>query len=108
VLRAPGTAIAEAFIAYLLIAITFAQLYWILNQTLEKPFNQVIPPYGISTLLYFSMVTISSLGYGGIAPVNPYVRMVAAFEGIVGIFYIAMVVARLVASYRSSYAKLHE
>ncbi len=108
VLRTPKTALAEAFIAYLLIAIAFAQLYWILNQALEKPFNQVIPPYEISTLLYFSMVTISSVGYGGIAPVNPYVRMVAAFEGITGIFYIAVVVARLVASYRSSYAKLND
>jgi Ion channel len=100
--RSPGTAVAEALIAYLLIAIAFAQLYWILNQTLAKPFNQVIPPYEISTLLYFSMVTISSVGYGGIAPLNPYVRMVAAFEGIAGIFYIAVVVARLVASYGGS------
>ena len=108
VLRAPRTAVAEAFIAYLLIAIAFGQLYWILNQTLEKPFNQVIPPHDISTLLYFSMVTISTVGYGGIAPVNPYVRMVAAFEGITGIFYIAVVVARLVASYRGSYGKLQE
>ena len=108
VLRAPRTALAEAFIAYLLIAIAFAQLYWILNQAVQKPFNQVIPPYEISTLVYFSMVTISSVGYGGIAPVNPYVRMVAAFEGITGIFYIAVVVARLVASYRSSNAKLEE
>lgn len=108
VLRAPRTAVAEAFIAYLLIAIAFAQLYWILNQTLDRPFNQVIPPYEIRTLLYFSMVTISSVGYGGIAPVNPYVRMVAAFEGVAGIFYIAVVVARLVASYRSSYGKVQE
>ena len=105
ILRAPRTALAEAFIAYLLITIAFAQLYWILNQAVDKPFNQFIPPYEISTLLYFSMVTISSVGYGGIAPVNPYVRMVAAFEGITGIFYIAVVVARLVASYRTSYAR---
>jgi len=108
VLRSPRTAVAEAFIAYLLITIAFAQLYWILNQAVEKPFNQLIPPYEISTLLYFSMVTISTVGYGGIAPVNPYVRMVAAFEGITGIFYVAVVVARLVASYRSSFSKMQE
>lgn len=100
--RSPGTAIAESFIAYLVIAIAFAQLYWVLNQTLVKPFNQVISPHEISTLLYFSMVTISSVGYGGIAPLNPYVRMVAAFEGIAGIFFVAVVVARLVASYAAS------
>lgn len=95
-----GTTIAEAFIGYLIVATAFAQLYWILNQVLEKPFNQVIPSYEISTFLYFSLVTLTSVGYGGIVPVNPYVRMVAAFEGVAGIFYIAVVVARLVSSYR--------
>jgi len=98
--RSPGTALAESFIAYLVIAIAFAQLYWILNRVLAQPFNQVIPTQDISTLLYFSMVTISSVGYGFIAPVNPYVRMVAAFESVTGLFYIAVVVARLVSSYR--------
>jgi len=97
--RTPIEAIAESFIAYLIIAIAFAQLYWILNQELATPFNQVIPRYEISTLLYFSLVTIASVGYGGIAPVNPYVRMVAAFEGVAGIFYVAIVVARLVSAY---------
>ncbi len=67
---------------------------------MEKPFNQFIPSFEISTLLYFSLVTLTSVGYGGIAPLNPYVRMVAAFEGVAGIFYIAVVVARLVSSYR--------
>ena len=50
--------------------------------------------------LYFSLVTLTSVGYGGIIPTNPYVRMVAAFEGVAGVFYIAVVVARLVSSYR--------
>jgi Ion channel len=53
-----------------------------------------------STLLYFSMITLSSVGYGGIVPVNPYVRFTAALESMIGIFYIAVVVARLVSSYR--------
>jgi hypothetical protein len=33
------------------------------------------------------MVTISGVGYGFIAPVNPYVRMVATFESVTGLFY---------------------
>ena len=47
-------------------ATAFAQLYWILNQVMDKPFNQVIPSYEISTFLYFSLVTLTSVGYGGI------------------------------------------
>ena len=100
--RATGTTIAESFVGYLVIATAFAQLYWILNQVLEKPFNQNIPAYEISTFLYFSLITITSVGYGGIVPVNPYVRMVAAFESVVGVFYVAVIVARLVSSYRTS------
>jgi len=49
------------------------------------------------------MVTISSVGYGFIAAVNPDVRMVAAFESVTGLLYIAVGgVARLVSSYRES------
>lgn len=86
--------------AYLIMGTAFAQLYWIMNQVVEKPFNQVIPSYEVSTLLYFSLITLTSVGYGGILPINPYVRMVAAFESVAGIFYIAVVVAWLVSSYR--------
>jgi voltage-gated potassium channel len=92
--------ISETFLGYLVIAIAFSQLYSILNRILENPFNQVVPPWKASTLLYFSMITLSSVGYGGIAPVNPYLRLIAALESMIGIFYVAVIVARLVSSYR--------
>jgi len=98
--RVIRSAIAEAFIGYLIIAIAFSQVYWILNCFVEHAFNQFIPLTQHGTFLYFSMVTLTSVGYGGIAPLNPYVRMVAALESMSGIFFIAVVVARLVASYR--------
>jgi hypothetical protein len=98
--RVPTNAIAEAFICYLTIAIAFSQLYWILSRFIANPFNQIIPENHSGTLLYFSMITLSSVGYGGIIPVNPYVRLIAALESMTGIFYIAVVVARLVSAYR--------
>ena len=98
-LRDPRSAIAEAFISYLLIAAAFSQLYWILNRFIDHAFNQIILPSQSGTLLYFSMVTLTSVGYGGIVPVNPYV-LVAALESMSGIFFVAIVVARLVSSYR--------
>lgn len=96
----PRNAISEAFISYLVIASAFGQLYWILNRFIDHAFNQAIPYTQNGTFLYFSMVTLTSVGYGGIAPLNPYVRIVAAFESMSGIFFIAVVVARLVSSYR--------
>jgi hypothetical protein len=92
-------AIAEAFVTYLVIATAFSQVYWILNRFVAHAFNQVIPYTQSGTFLYFSIVTLTSVGYGGIVPVNPYVRMVAAFESMSGVFFIAVVVARLVSSY---------
>jgi voltage-gated potassium channel len=104
----PRNAIAEAFINYLIIAIAFSQLYWILSRFVPNPFNQPIPETHNGTLLYFSMVTLSGVGYGGIAPLNPYIRIVAALETMAGIFYIAVVVARLVSAYRpNSVAPAH-
>jgi voltage-gated potassium channel len=93
--------ISEAFICYLVIASAFSQLYWGLNRLIPNPFNQVIPEEKIGTLLYFSMITLSGVGYGGIIPINPYVRLIAALENMIGIFYIAVIVARLVSSYRA-------
>jgi hypothetical protein len=93
------SAIAEAFISYLVIATAYSQVYWILNRFVDHAFNQAILLTQSGTLLYFSMVTLTSVGYGGIVPVNPYVRMVAAFESMSGIFFVAVVVARLVSSY---------
>lgn len=98
--RGPRGAIAEAFIGYLVIATAFSQLYWILNRLVDHAFNQAIPLTQNGTFLYFSMVTLTSVGYGGIVPLNPYVRMVAALESMSGIFFVAVVVARLVSSYR--------
>ena len=51
-------------------------------------------------LLYFSLVTLSTLGYGDVVPLRGEVRMCAALEGITGVFYIAITVALLVSAYR--------
>jgi hypothetical protein len=96
----PRNAISKAFIAYLVIATAYSQLYWILNHFVDNAFNQTIPSTQIGTFLYFSMITLTSVGYGGIAPLNPFLRIVAALESMSGIFFVAVVVARLVSSYR--------
>ncbi len=101
-----ASVISEAFMGYLIIAIAFSQLYSILNMYLASPFNQVIPAWKTSTLLYFSMITISSLGYGVIVPINPYLRITSALESVVGIFYVAVVVARLVSSSRPKISRI--
>ena len=51
-------------------------------------------------LLYFSLVTLSTIGYGDVVPLHGEVRMLAALEGITGVLYIAITVALLVSAYR--------
>ncbi len=51
-------------------------------------------------LLYFSLVTLSTIGYGDVVPVGGEARMLAALEGITGVLYIAITVALLVSAYK--------
>ena len=51
------------------------------------------------TALYFSFITLSTVGYGDIAPVSKAARMLAPMESVVGLFYVAVLISRLVAIY---------
>ena len=53
-----------------------------------------------SELLYFSLVTLSTIGYGDVVPVGGEVRMLAALEGVTGVLYVAITVALLVSAYK--------
>ena len=46
--------------------------------------------------LYFSFVTLTTLGYGDITPVHPLARSMATIEALTGQLYIAVLVARLI------------
>lgn len=50
--------------------------------------------------LYFSFVTLTTLGYGDIVPATPLARILAVLEAATGVLYIAITVARLVAAYQ--------
>jgi hypothetical protein len=51
------------------------------------------------TCVYFSFVTLSTAGYGDIAPVSDVARMFAALEAITGSLFIGVLIARLVSLY---------
>src|SRR5271165_3120446 len=53
-----------------------------------------------SELLYFSLVTLSTVGYGDVVPLGGEVRMLAALEGLTGVLYVAITVAILVSAYK--------
>ncbi len=51
--------------------------------------------------LYFSLVTLTTLGYGDITPATSIARSLAAFEAVMGQLYLAVLVARLVGLHTS-------
>lgn len=51
---------------------------------------------GMGDAIYFSFVTLATLGYGDITPATPVVRGLTVFEAIIGQLYLAIMVARLV------------
>jgi Ion channel len=53
-----------------------------------------------SELLYFSLVTLTTIGYGDVVPLYGEVRMLAALEGVTGVLYVAITVALLVSGYK--------
>ena len=77
-------------VAYLLIAMLFTELYYLTlvwdpqAMHLLKPFEEMKPSELRGELLYFSMVTISTVGYGDVLPVSPTARMLAVIEAVTG------------------------
>jgi len=53
------------------------------------------------TAIFFSYVTLSSVGSGDIVPVSPVAQMLSMIEAMVGAFYMAVMIARLVALHSS-------
>jgi len=54
-----------------------------------------------STWIYYSFVTLTTLGYGDILPLSATARSLAYLEAITGQFYVAILVAGLVSAYIS-------
>jgi hypothetical protein len=93
--------IRGAIAAYLLLAVFFAYVYGLIEYV--YPGSLRFPEgwqAGRGELhqgyLYFSVVTITTLGYGDITPIHPWARSAVMLEAIIGPLYLAILVARLV------------
>ncbi len=54
----------------------------------------------VSEFLYYSFVTLTTLGYGDISPVHPVARTLSYLEAVAGQLYIAVLIGALVGQYR--------
>jgi len=84
---------------YILVGITWSTLYFFESAIHPGAFKGIAMELGkqrFSDLLYYSYVTLSTLGYGDITPVTPIARTLAYLEALFGQFYIAILVASFV------------
>ena len=100
VLRHPKVTLETIFgviCVYLLIAMTATFGFIVISWVGSEPFFGDTEP--TMSFMYFSLVTVSTLGYGDLAPSGDFARMAAAFEAVVGQVFLVTVVARLVSLY---------
>jgi hypothetical protein len=91
---------------YVLIGLSFAFLYSVLalsspdafvGKFMSEPLRDQLLGF-----VYFSFVTLTTLGYGDITPNNTFVGTLTYLEALVGQLYVAIMIARLVGLYISS------
>jgi len=87
--------------AYLLLALLFAGLYEFVAAFQPHLLNGASAPPTGSDLLYFSVITICTVGFGDITPANGVARAVTSVEAMVGQLYLVSVVAAVVSGWRA-------
>jgi hypothetical protein len=89
--------IQGAVAAYLLLGIIWAHAYSLIALFRPGAFSGAISSAdGPRAWLYFSFVTLTTVGYGDVLPVHPTARSLAMLEAVVGPLYLAILIARLV------------
>lgn len=91
---------------YFMIGFAFAIVYTLIELLYPGSFNGLVDKEPIfnnghyhSEMVYFSFITLLAIGYGDITPAGDLGQMFAVSEGLVGQFYLAILVARMVSVY---------
>lgn len=89
---------------YLLLGLVWMVAYTLLERVHPGSFhfNSVDAASGVPAVfdfLYYSFVTLTTLGYGDVTPLTPRARSLAVLEAIVGVLFVAVLIARLVGLY---------
>lgn len=81
------------FINYAEILLWFAIFYHFLKHCFSMPNVCLNTPMGS---LYFSIITMTTLGYGDIKPINNWGAFLCGFQTLIGVFWIVVVIARFI------------
>lgn len=94
--------LSAAIAIYFLLAAIFSLMYVVIETLAPGAFiSSIGAEITWQRLTYFSLVTISTLGYGDIVPVAPAAQSLSAMEASIGTLYIAILIGRFVSLYRT-------
>jgi Ion channel len=95
--RVTSHRVQGAVVVYLLLGLSWANAYHIVEFLHPGSFDsQVAGPLTINDWMYFSFVTLTTVGYGDVTPVHRIARVLAVGEALTGQLYLAVLLARLV------------
>ena len=99
-------AVLGASCIFVMLGLTFSSAYMLIELLVPGSFSfQALPQslnnvFGQSStefqLVYFSLVTMTTIGFGDIVPLAPPARSLASIEGLLAQLYLAIIIARLV------------
>lgn len=96
--------LAGAVSAYLLVGITYGLIYALVERAWPGSFRQTVEPgrpIPPVDYLFFSFVTLTTVGYGDIVPWSGHAKSIAILEAATGIMYPAVLVGRLIGLHAS-------
>jgi hypothetical protein len=88
--------LAAAVTIYLLLGLMFAEAYQIIGEVLSEGFFAQAGNHTIVSYLYFSFITLTSVGYGDLTPRGGLGQMLSALEALSGQLYLVTVIAVVV------------
>ena len=100
--------------AYILLSISFSCLFSLLILFDPVSFKPPITPNSAHpaqlylTMIFFSLITLTTVGYGNIAPYSDFAQMFSGVEALIGQLYLTILVAYLVGSTLSARLKAHK
>lgn len=101
-----GNKIIGAICIYILLGLVWAFGYLLIEAIFPHSFNGLghkLWQQNLQEMIYYSMVTLTTLGYGDITPIAPLARFMAYMESITGLFYTTVLVASLIGIRLASY-----
>ncbi|MBI0583447.1 MAG: two pore domain potassium channel family protein [Methanomassiliicoccus sp.] len=98
----------QAISVYLLLGLTWACFFAFIEAVTPGSFQDSVNPdqaMSFSTLVYYSFVTLATLGYGDILPSTQATRGVVILEVLMGVLYMAILISRLVGTWKPGKGK---